>query len=403
VLKALSRRASAAVFTVMFVTGAACHVRAEGAHAPGLDLSTFKETVHSLDLGIRWLEDQQNADGSWSLAQHPALTALAVTAICRDPRLSAADPVPTSAQRGAEFLAACAQPDGGIYVGTDRGGGYPILNTALSMTALVLAGREPYEEVIRNAREFLVNVQHAGPDVFDGGFGYDASADRKYADLHSTFFCLEALWTEESSKPVDRPEGQPRSSLNWADALQFISRVQNRPESNDQAWAATSSPDDRGGFVYHPDESKAGEDAGEDGTRRMRSYGSMSYSGLLSFIYAGVDKSDPRVVAAVDWIRRHYTVDENPGMGQQGLYYNYHTMAKALTVWEEDPFALPDGRKAEWRRDLAGKLVSLQRIEPETSLGYWVNDNGRWWENNPVLTTSYALLVLEFVLPQDLG
>jgi squalene-hopene/tetraprenyl-beta-curcumene cyclase len=127
----------------------------------------------------------------------------------------------------------------------------------------------------------------------------------------------------------------------------------------------------------------------------------MSYAGLLSFIYAGVEKEDPRVVAAVEWIRSHYTVDENPGMGAQGLYYNYHTMAKALAHWGEDPLLLPDGSEARWRKDLTEKLVSLQRIDAETSLGFWINDQGRWWENNPVLATSYSLLALELALPSS--
>ena len=39
----------------------------------------------------------------------------------------------------------------------------------------------------------------------------------------------------------------------------------------------------------------------------------MTYAGLKSFLYAGVSKDDPRVKAAVEWVRKHYTVTENPG------------------------------------------------------------------------------------------
>ena len=45
----------------------------------------------------------------------------------------------------------------------------------------------------------------------------------------------------------------------------------------------------------------------------------MTYTGLKSFLYAGVNKDDPRVKAAVSWVRAHYTFEENPGMGQAGL------------------------------------------------------------------------------------
>ena len=44
----------------------------------------------------------------------------------------------------------------------------------------------------------------------------------------------------------------------------------------------------------------------------------------------------------------------------------------------------------DWRAELRGKLQSLQKPE-----GYWVNDkNDRWWEDNKVLCTAYALLAL---------
>ncbi len=58
----------------------------------------------------------------------------------------------------------------------------------------------------------------------------------------------------------------------------------------------------------------------------------MTYAGLKSMIYAGLTPDDPRVKAACDYIKNHYTLDENPGLGQQGLYYYYHTFAKAMAL-----------------------------------------------------------------------
>lgn len=366
--------------------------------ARGLDVSLRKEGLHALDLGIRWLESQQSDDGSWSQPTFPALTALAVMAMCRDPRRDLQGPLPASAQRGIAFLLDHVQPDGGIYVPADAGGGMPLYNTALSMTALIMAGRRSYETVVTNAEGFLASSQHLGHDMYSGGFGYEAGGDREYADLSSTYMALEAMWAAEVTAPTDTPDAPSATTLNWGAALDFVSRVQNRPESNDRPWARNPTEDDRGGFVYRPDQSKAGEEVGTDGSPQLHSYGSMSYAGLLSFIYAGVGSDDERVTGAVDWVRRHYTVDENPGMGAQGLFYNYHTMAKALTHWGEEPLHLPGGGHAWWRGDLVGKLVSLQRIAPETSLGYWVNDQGRWWENDPVLATCYSLVTMDILL-----
>ena len=61
----------------------------------------------------------------------------------------------------------------------------------------------------------------------------------------------------------------------------------------------------------------------------------MTYAGLKSMIYAGLDQDDPRVKAALTYITQHYTLDENPGLGQQGLYYYYHTFAKTMAVLGE--------------------------------------------------------------------
>ena len=77
-------------------------------------------------------------------------------------------------------------------------------------------------------------------------------------------------------------------------------------------------------------------------------------------------------------------------MGEQGLYYYYHTMAKALDLSGVKLVKKADGTKANWRRELAMKLFDLQQAD-----GSWVNENGRWWERDPVLVTAYALLTLE--------
>lgn len=364
---------------------------------PGdIDRSTLQEALHALDIGIQWLELQQSEEGYWSLKEFPALTALAVAAICRDPRRSAEMPLPQSAQRGIHYLQQCVQPDGGIYVPAAQGGGLPVYNTALSLMALVLADPVHYAAEAGRATDFLASSQHIGPDVYSGGFGYDAAAQREYADLSSTYMAIEAVWLAERSQVTD--SSQPARTLNWDAAMQFLSRVQNLPDYNDQPWAQSPSTDDLGGFVYHPNESKAGDDKSADGSFRLHSYGSMSYAGLLSFLYADVARDDPRVAAAVDWIKRHFTLTENPGMGEQGLYYNYHTMAKALSYWGEEPLLLDDGSKQDWRKGLVQRIVTLQRIEADGRLGYWVNDNGRWWENNPVLATAYSLMALDVCL-----
>ena len=135
---------------------------------------------------------------------------------------------------------------------------------------------------------------------------------------------------------------------------------------------------------------KAGEEKLPNGRTALRSYGSMSYAGLLSFIYAKVSANDPRVVAVKEWLGKNYTLTENPGMGTQGIYYYYQTMSKALTAANVDNLKLADGNEADWRNELGHKILAAQREN-----GSWLNDNGRWMESNPVLVTAYTVLSLE--------
>ena len=179
--------------------------------------------------------------------------------------------------------------------------------------------------------------------------------------------------------------------LDWDAAISFVSKCQNLPQTNKEEWVS-GHKDDRGGFVYFPGSSMAGERDNQDGFKALRSYGSMSYAGLLSFIYAEMDKDDPRLIAVQDWLNANYSIEENPGMGQQGLFYYYHTMAKALSLSGINTLKYPDGKEVDWRIELAMKLLNLQ-----DSKGFWANENGRWWERDPILVTSYALLSLERV------
>jgi len=194
-----------------------------------------------------------------------------------------------------------------------------------------------------------------------------------------------------------RKAGEAKADLDWEAAQKFIQRVQNLPGSNDQAWAS-NDPAEKGGFAYKPDSSMAGTTTNEDGTVRLRSYGSMTYAGLLSFIYAKVDKDDERVKSAFEWTVRHWSLEENPGMGQQGLFYFYNTLAKALAAYGDETIVRADGTRVSWREELIRKLISLQKTEADGT-GYWVNPEGRWWEADPVLVTSYSLLALEIALP----
>ncbi len=353
-------------------------------------VSLKNEVQHAIDRGLLWLEKQQAPLGFWSQPDHPALTALALTAFMGEPSGRIRATMPEGIRKGYEYLFKCVQPDGGIYVKD-----LPNYNTAVSIMALISAYNPSYEPVLRKARNFVIGLQWdfdakgKADHPMDGGIGYGSKY--QHSDLSNTMMALEAVhYTKFLTKDLGEKD-QEYKQLNWQAVRTFIQRCQNLPQYNDQPWAS-DDPMNKGGFVYFPGDSKAGEVELPGGRKALRSYGSISYAGLLSYIYADMDRQDPRVQAVLEWLQKNYTLEENPGMGSQGLYYYYHTMAKALTAAGVDRLTLADGTRVDWRKSLALKLLNLQRED-----GSWVNDNGRWWEKDPVLVTTYAVLSLEIL------
>ena len=157
---------------------------------------------------------------------------------------------------------------------------------------------------------------------------------------------------------------------------------------------AGGAPGTGGTGISRPGETGGTSQAGPTENGGLRSYASMTYSGLKSMIYAGLDKNDPRAKAAYDWARKHYTLAENPGMGQQGLFYYYQTFAKALDAMEVDQVEDAGGQSHDWRSDLAAELLNRQKPN-----GSWVNSADRWYEGDPNLVTAYTLMALARVSP----
>ena len=383
----LCRAAFCAAFLVLGVP-AVVHAQQIDGTVRQPDISLRHEVEHSIDQGLTWLKGQQKPEGFWSNADFPALTALVLTAYEGDPSVKTRNPA-GGVQHGYDWLLTCVKPDGGIY-----NKGLSTYNTAISMTALTVAHDPRFEPTLAAARQFLVQGQvHAPGNPADGGFGYDAGGD--HADLSNTVYALEALYRTRGANSGTNVEANtssaPGKDLDWQAAVAFLQRCQNLPAYNKEPWAS-DDPQNKGGFVYFPGKSTAGTTELGDGKQALRSYGTMTYAGLLSFVYADVKRDDPRVQAAYDWLRANYSVDENPDMGQQGLYYHFELMSKALTAYGVGDMELKDGKKANWREDVAKKLINLQNKD-----GFWQNENGRWFEKDPVLATAYSLIALELL------
>jgi squalene-hopene/tetraprenyl-beta-curcumene cyclase len=298
--------------------------------------------------------------------------------------------------RGIKYLLGCAQESGQIV---DSGKVPTLANykTGLALMALVAADRNAYALQIAKARRYLEQTQYCeeymGIKVDEkayGGWGYDEKTQQPNPDMSNTSMTLTAL----------KDAGLPEDSPVWKRATMFLERCQNRSESNRMTPKLKEEgfiPLNDGGFFYRADESKGGTVKLPDGKKGFKSYGSMTYAGLLSFLYAFVRKDDPRVMGAYNWLREKFTLEENPGLrtdaepnlGKQGLFYYYHTLAKALDAYGEVELVAVDKTKHIWAEELVERLAALQSRD-----GTWSNTVSRWWEDDPGLCTSYVLITL---------
>jgi squalene-hopene/tetraprenyl-beta-curcumene cyclase len=320
----------------------------------------------------------QAEDGSFSAAAGPAVTALVTKAVLESGR-TAQDPVVAKALK---YLQGFVQPDGGIYQPESRHRNYETCVGLMCFGAANADGR--YNALVKNAEAFLTKGQwdeseNVQPDnIAYGGAGY-GQAERP--DLSNTHFLLDAL----------KAAGEGADDEAFKRALVFVSRCQNLESEYNTTEFPAKNPD--GGFYYTP--AGGGRSmAGNTDNGGLRSYGSMTYAGLKSMIYCGANADDPRVKAAVEWARKHYTLEDNPGMGDAGLYYYYNLFAKALAATKQPTITDAEGKSHDWRKELVVAL--LERQQPD---GSWVNKNARWMEGDPNLVTAYALLALSYARP----
>ena len=462
---------------------------------------------------------QDKASGGWAVPKAgeqkphlPAVTALAVTGMSMGLAAGAGKgkddgAVAESVAAGARYILSHRKPDGGIYDAI-----LPTYNTAIGLSALARIDTPEARAAIGPAQEFLKRSQWGVADPvgvggaggkeapmpaaeigvdhpFYGGVGY---GNRGRPDLSNLAFTVQA-W-HDSGLSVD-DEAYKR-------AIAFIERCQMLPTVgtgdaakvvNDQAYAKGSR---QGGFIYATAEndktigqgqSFAGtiEETMDDGSKvsKLRAYGSMTYAGFKSYLYAGLTAEDPRVTAAFEWAMKHWTLQENPGIGTDGFYYFLVMFSRAMdargeatavpvsgeafrsslvlrglkegvtaaelkdalvaqkekgcpevtqvvivgkdgteakgrfavvyfkeqdkvkdaekcveaaregglfTAVQDRELVAAGGGKVDWRAALIERLESLQLAD-----GSFATIDDRWMENDPSLTTAYALVALE--------
>ncbi len=339
--------------------------------------------------GIDFLKTTQEDNGGWSTKRSPGITGIVVTGLLKTGKVTPRTPM---VAKGLDYIESLVNEKAGHIAGADPRVQLQNYVTCVNVMALVQANRGgKYKAVIGDAVKFLKQLQwdeeegKTPKSAFFGGAGYDS---RSRPDLSNTQFFLDAL--KDAGVPSDDPAIQK--------ALVFVSRCQNlKGEDNDQAWAGKVND---GSFIYTPATggvTKAVDNV--DPGEGIPGYGSMTYAGIKSLIYCGVSKDDPRIKKAYEWVRKNYTLERNPGMpgirGEWGLFYYYHTMAKALHAMDVDYVVDDKGVKHDWRKELFDALAKRQQKD-----GSWVNVN-HWMEADPNLVTGYALMALRYCKPRE--
>ena len=345
-----------------------------------------KKTVPSINVSIRqsmqkgadYLLSQMNDQGvimiSYQGKSFPnaGITGLALYALTKIDNPS--EKIQTILKKGAAYLASLQKESGGIYL--DPKAAPPTYITSVALMALNAIDKEKYADIIHKGQGYLVDTQSKDKKDTNnyGGIGYGSDGT---ANLSSTQFAIEAL----------RTTGYTNEDV-YKRALVFLNRCQNDSETN-----ATPHTGNDGGFRYNIHSSKAGTDE----KNNYKSYGTMTYAGVKSYIYAGLTADDTRVKNALSWLKKHYTVDANPGLkeGLMGLFYYFNVMAKTMNVLKITTFEDGSGIHHNWKNDLAKKIISLQKKD-----GSWKNTQSRWFENVEPLVTAYSIQALSYCLSE---
>lgn len=358
------------------------------------------ELLKSYEKAGAWLLKTQNKNGSWGTVPGQAdpgelgLTGLVTVGFLEAPEELRAKYRPACAKAIAWMLP--LQRDDGSF--THARSGLTTYRTALTLMALKAFDAKAHAAAIARAQKYLTTTQFTAEsgapedNPHHGGWGYDKTGVKPDADMSNSAFAIQAL----------KASGLSEDDPAFKRALLFITRCQNNSETN--KGVGKLKPSNDGGYIYDPglNRNKSMAKKNADGTLTFESYAGMTYTGLLSLLLSKVKKDDPRVKAAMRWIRAHYTLKENYGLGvrnpkkdaaQQGLYYYYMNFAKCLDAYGEAEIETKQGKR-NWAQDLAEELLGRQQPQ-----GFWLNEQSeRWWEGNPLVPTSYTINGLNRVL-----
>lgn len=328
-----------------------------------------------------YLWQQQADDGGWHshtyglLRSGQSLTPFVLGALLDVPQR--VYPLPRAkVLRAIAFIRRHTRTDGALGMDDPVIPDYPNYATALAVSALCRAGSAGWKEQVRPMVEYLRAQQFTEQNGWDrqgpvyGAWGMGGERHTKpatgHVDLSMTRHVLDAL----------RAAGVPDTDPVFERAGLFLERCQN--------FEAQRRGDIDGGFFFSTTEFDTNK-AGHDGTH-FRSYGTTTADGVLALLAAGRPASDPRIIAAAEWLKSHHRDMEVPGFigpayqrWPRGLAF-YYSAASSQAFRALHVDAGPR---------LADSLRRTQRAD-----GSWANPENLVKEDDPLIASAFAVRAL---------
>ena len=375
------------------------------------------ETELALAQAVEYLWSQQDDDGPWRSAQYgvmrsgESLTPFVLNALVHSIDSLSSDET-GKVLLAAQFIMQHLDDEGAIGRSDPDVLEYPVYSTSYAVASLYRVacyekawGPGPtatMRQAAQRMQQFLIASQYqeangfSETDVPYGGWGFNAPVRPGvvgHMDLAHTRKALAALanWRDRSEL----------EQLNQR-AFKFLLLMQKhadaiapQPHPVEVKESEQHSTFD-GGFYFSPVALSANKALYDEQNHCWRSYATATCDGILALLAAGVAHDDPRLTAAIEWLKLHSDVDYPQGVptdhpepwGDAVRFYHYAVRAE---VYRKLNFP------AEDRARLAAAVVAQQRAD-----GSFVNTlSPLMKEDDPLLCTALAVVALEHLVSAD--